>query len=84
MCILGNIRAAAETEIFRIGSRDIRQQPGGSGRVANSRNAKRYMTGLLEEQGISYVKEKKLAEITYRCIVWHSGHEGCVFMRRNK
>lgn len=36
MCILGNI--AAETKIFQIGSRDIRQQSGSSARVAKPRN----------------------------------------------
>jgi len=36
MCILGNI--AAETKIFQIGSRDIRQQSGASARVAKPGN----------------------------------------------
>jgi hypothetical protein len=36
ICILGNI--PAETAIFQIGSRDIRQQSGGSARVAKPRN----------------------------------------------
>ena len=36
MCILRNI--AAETKIFQIGSRDIRQQSGASARIAKPRN----------------------------------------------